>query len=153
MRLAFRGCKSWGVGAAAVLALFAHQPAQACIPEPPVHWSTVLSDNGPGIFLGRVDRLSLEAPRTWGNFEITEATANIRSLEVVQGAPAGAVQVTRMISVERLDPEGPFYCGDRLDLGIGDLVLVIERPRQPVRTVPSHETNPPEIQSLFARYQ
>jgi len=129
-------------------------PALACTLEAPPHWPSILRPGGPPVFLGRVVQISLEdQPRRIGAFEVTEATALIRPIEIVQGLVQAQPIITGAVSVRKLAPEAPSYCGDYLRLDIADPVLVLTRPDGSYRALPASEVGEPSLQRVFEKHR
>ena len=102
--------------------------ASACLPVPPPYWPTLLSEDGPPVFVGRVLSVTPNAElRDDPLFEVAEATAEIDVLESLQGAVSNPFAYTAATHV-RLRPGQPLYegwCGAVMTVKPGDLVLVV----------------------------
>jgi hypothetical protein len=104
-------------------------PAAACLPDPAPRWDRLLGDEHRPMFIGRVESIVPNSPsETFGGVTVTGATARIRMLEVIQGAPSSAVaEVTGAVSVSFRDPPTSPLCLNYLNLNEGDLAVVVEQ--------------------------
>ena len=128
--------------------------ARACIAEAPPHWPTVLKPDGPAVFVGRVIRTELdERPVKLGVFQVTQASATIRSLERVQGPSVQVARVIGAISAKPLVAEPPTFCGDRLKLQAGDLVIGLRRPDGSVRAILPQDVWNPDLLARIEKHR
>lgn len=135
------------------LAALGAAPAQACIPEPPPHWPSILRADGPALFIGRVTTVeTLPEPRRTATLEITESKATIERLEAVQGQPKPSYALTAAESVRRLDNYNGMVCVDFQRVKVGDLVLGMEAPNGAVRLFEPQEVSP-EFTSRIEAYR
>lgn len=117
-----------GVIAVGLAVAAAVGPAQACAPEAPPYWPSVVREGGPAIAIGRVLSITpLSAPVLYRHYETDVAVAVIERVESIQGTIPLASAFTAATDV-RMRGTGPLtdaWCGRRMDLQVGELVLVL----------------------------
>jgi len=142
------------VGAAilAAICVFASS-AQACIPEPPPHWLSLLRADGPALFIGRVTTVErLAEPSRTPTIEVIQSKATIARLETLQGAPQETYTLT---SAENASPLGGYQgmiCVDFQRVKPGDVVLAMETQTGAVRVFEPQQV-PPQFSTRLEAYR
>jgi hypothetical protein len=118
--------------------------AQACVPEPPPSWSSLLRADGPALFIGRVTTVErLPEP---------SRTPTIARLETLQGEPRQSYALTAVESARRLDGYQGMICADFQRVKPGDIILGMETETGAVRVFEPQQV-PPQFNSRLEAYR
>jgi hypothetical protein len=100
-----------------------------------------------------VVQIKLEPSRRADAWDVSEATAWIRPLELVQGQFEGEAKVTGALSVQVREGFRGNYCGAFLRLQIAEKVLVVARGDGTYRTLTAAQVSEPDLKRLFEKYR
>lgn len=119
---------------------------QACIPDPPPHWSSLLRADGPALFIGRVTTVErLPEPSRTPTIEVIQSRATIARLETLQGEPQETYILTAAESARPLGGYQGMICVDFQRVKPGDIVLAMETETGAVRVF-----EPQQVPSQFS---
>lgn len=136
-------CVSAGILAA--VGVFASS-VQACIPDPPPHWPSLLRADGPALFVGRVTMVErLPEPSRTQTIEVIQSKATIARLETLQGDPQKSYTLTAAETARPLGGYQGMICVDFQRVKPGDIVLAMETGTGAVRVF-----EPQQVPSQFS---
>lgn len=145
-------CVGASLGILVAISAFASS-AQACIPEPPPHWPSLLRVDGPALFIGRVTTVErLPEPSRTPAIEIIQSRATIARLETLQGAPQESYALMAAESARRLGAYEGMICVNFQRVKPGDIVLAMETGTGAVRVFEPQQV-PPQFSSRLEAYR
>lgn len=127
--------------------------ANACIPEPPPAWSSLLRTDGPALFIGRVTTVErLAEPSRTPTIEVIQSKATIARLETLQGAPQETYTLTAAETARPLGGYQGMICVDFQRVKPGDVVLAMETQTGAVRVFEPQQV-PPQFSTRLEAYR
>ena len=127
--------------------------ANACIPEPPPAWSSLLRTDGPALFIGRVTTVErLAEPSRTPTIEVIQSKATIARLETLQGAPQETYTLTAAETARPLGGYQGMICVDFQRVEPGDVVLAMETQTGAVRVFEPQQV-PPQFSTRLEAYR
>ena len=126
-----RGTLRASLAAGVLLATLPLMPgvAQACGRPPPPPWHVLTGEAGPAVWVGRVTSITPNpAPLRNARLEVIQSTATIERLEAIHGEPPVLYEYVGATSSRAIDGSNYYWCGPRMTVEAGDVVLLIDDP-------------------------